>query len=72
MKKINKEIIRLNRFIAMCGVCSRRKADQLIEEGSITVNNSVINKMGYKLAKNDVVRFNGKVISAICGIYKLY
>src|SRR5690606_22488033 len=54
-------LIRLNRYIANAGVCSRRKADELIEAGVIQVNGEVVNTLGTKVdpAKDDV-RYNGE------------
>ncbi|MEM6813636.1 MAG: pseudouridine synthase [Bacteroidota bacterium] len=52
--------IRLNRFIANAGVCSRRDADTLIVKGKIKVNGNVLTEMGYKVKKTDVVEYRGK------------
>jgi len=58
------EEIRLNRFIAMCGICSRRKADHLIQDGQITINGSIINLLGHKVKfPKDEVCWNGNIIS---------
>ena len=58
-----KEKIRLNRFIAMCGVCSRRKADTLIEEGYISINDKTITLLGHQVQSlKDVVRYKGNII----------
>lgn len=54
---------RLNKYIASCGVCSRRKADELIESGKVRVNGNIMTQMGYKVEENDVVTVNGKVVS---------
>jgi len=54
--------IRINRFIAMCGVCSRRKADELIQKGLIKVNNSIVTTPGYTVSLKDRVCFRGKTI----------
>ncbi len=62
MKRLDKTLIRINRFIAMSGVCSRRKADILIKEGKISVNNKIIYELGVKVSAQDVVCFNGKQI----------
>lgn len=51
--------IRLNRYIAHCGVCSRREADILISDGKIRVNKKIITEMGYKVMPGDKV-FMGK------------
>jgi 23S rRNA pseudouridine2605 synthase len=50
----------LNKFIAHCGVGSRRDAVPLIKEGKITVNGNVITEPGFKVTDKDVVMFNGK------------
>lgn len=52
--------IRLNRFIANAGVCSRRDADQLIADGLIKVNGKVVSEMGYKVLRTDKVVYKGK------------
>ena len=57
------DIIRLNRYIAHSGICSRREADKLIAAGDIMVNNVVITQMGHKVhVKNDQIHFRGKSI----------
>jgi 23S rRNA pseudouridine2605 synthase len=53
------EGIRLNRYIAHCGVCSRREADQLIADGKIKVNKKLVTEMGFKVMPGDNV-FMGK------------
>jgi len=50
--------VRLNRYIANSGVCSRREADKIIAEGKIKVNGVVVNKMGIKIKKTDKVTYN--------------
>lgn len=57
------ETTRLNKFIAECGVCSRREADRLIEEGRVTVNGRVAG-MGVRVGKGDEVICNGKTLSS--------
>lgn len=52
----------LNKFIARCGVCSRRDAVELIKSGKITVNKEVLTEPGYKVQEQDVVRMDGKII----------
>ena len=51
--------IRLNRYIAHCGVCSRREADELIADGKIKVNKKLVTEMGFKVMPGDNV-FMGK------------
>jgi len=55
------EATRINKYLSEVGYCSRRKADQLIEEGRITVNGKVP-EMGTKVTAADEIRVNGKLI----------
>ena len=55
------EVVRLNKFIANSGVCSRREADTLIQSGVVTVNGEVVTELGTKVnVLKDDVRFNGQ------------
>jgi len=63
--------VRLNRFIATSGVCSRREADQYITAGVVTVNGQVITELGTKVAPGDDVRFNGEPLSGEQKVYIL-
>lgn len=54
------EEVRLNKYIANAGICSRRKADELIEQGLVKVNGEVITAMGHKVQPGDVVLYNGE------------
>ena len=63
--------IRLNRYIANCGVCSRRDADQLIEDGHITVNGKIIRDMGVKITPEDQVYYKGKKLTMDKKVYIL-
>ena len=65
------EKIRLNRFIANSGVCSRREADELIRMGLISVNGKVITEMGFKVNPGDEVRHESKVLRAERPVYIL-
>lgn len=57
-------MVRLNKFIADSGICSRRKADKFINSGLIKVNNEVVTNLGYKISKiHDIVKFNNKILS---------
>ena len=59
----NDDTIRLNRYIANAGICSRRKADELIEAGVISVNGEVVSELGYKVNPvKDVIRYNGETL----------
>jgi 23S rRNA pseudouridine2605 synthase len=63
--------IRLNKYISNAGVCSRRDADILIQNGQVTVNGKVVTELGYKVEKNDLVGFNGKVLKSEKHVYVL-
>jgi 23S rRNA pseudouridine2605 synthase len=65
------ENMRLNRFIANSGVCSRREADELISKGMISVNGSPVTDLGTKVKYNDDVRYKGKKLSAEKKVYVL-
>jgi 23S rRNA pseudouridine2605 synthase len=63
--------IRLNRYIANAGVCSRREADDLILAGLVTVNGVAIEEMGYQVKPTDDVRYNGERLSREKKVYIL-
>lgn len=63
--------IRLNRFIANAGVCSRREADTFIAAGMVQINGKVVTELGTKVFPTDEVRFDGNRISAEKKIYLL-
>lgn len=52
--------VRLNKYIANAGICSRREADVLIASGAVSVNGEVITQMGYKVKPDDVVNYGGE------------
>ena len=54
--------MRLNKYIASAGICSRRKADDLIANGNVKVNGAVMREMGFDVSENDRVQVNGKLI----------
>ena len=56
------DIVRLNRFIANAGICSRREADTLIPEGVVEINGKIVTELGTKVKLSDVVKVNGKKI----------
>jgi len=65
-----KEEIRLNKFIANSGVCSRREADQLIQAGVVTVNGEVVTELGTKVnILKDEVKFNGETLKGEEKVY---
>ena len=56
--------VRLNKFIADAGICSRRNADMYISAGNVTVNGEVMTTLGYRVKPTDEVRFDGKLLSS--------
>ena len=65
-----KEEIRLNKFIANSGVCSRREADTMIQAGVVTVNGEVVTELGTKVnVLTDVVKFNGETLRGEAKVY---
>lgn len=64
---------RLNKYIASTGLCSRRKADELIEEGKVCVNGKVINELGFHVREKDKVSVDGKIVRPqILQYYRFY
>ena len=65
-------LIRLNRYIANAGICSRRKADELIEAGVVSVNGEVVSELGAKIdPMKDVIRYNGETLKREKMVYVL-
>lgn len=56
------EPIRLNKYMANAGVCSRREADEHIAAGLVKVNGEVVTELGTKITRNDVVEYNGEAV----------
>ncbi len=56
--------MRLNKYIASSGLCSRRKADELIASGKVELNGAVVNEMGVQVGPEDQVMVNGSIIEA--------
>ncbi|MFP4092578.1 MAG: pseudouridine synthase [Cyclobacteriaceae bacterium] len=64
-------LIRLNRYIANAGVCSRREADSFITLGEVRVNGKVVTELGTKVQLSDKVTFKGKVLNPEKPVYVL-
>lgn len=62
-KPLKSDDIRLNKYIANSGACSRRDADIYIQSGNVKVNGIAITEMGYKVKPGDVVNFDGATIT---------
>lgn len=54
--------MRINKYIAKSGYCSRRKADNLIEKGQVKVNGIILDKPGYEVYEDDLVSINGEIL----------
>ncbi len=63
--------VRLNKFMANAGVCSRREADEHIKNGLVTVNGVVMSELGTKITYGDKVEFNGKDVTVEQKVYVL-
>ena len=63
--------MRLNRFIANAGVCSRREADTYISSGMVSVNGNIVTELGVKVLPTDEVRFDGTKLNAEKKVYLL-
>ncbi len=63
--------IRLNRYLANAGVCSRREADAHIQAGDVTVNGEIITELGHKVLRSDNVAFKGNPVSLEDKVYIL-
>ena len=57
------EQVRLNKYMANAGICSRREADEYITSGKVKVNGEVVTELGTKISRNDVVEYDEKVVT---------
>ncbi len=57
------ELIRLNKFMANAGICSRREADEFIQQGLVKVNGEVVTELGTKISHSDTVEYDEKVVA---------
>ena len=65
------EPVRLNKFLANAGVCSRREADEFIQAGVVTVNGQVVTELGTKILRTDEVHFHDQLVSPEKKVYVL-
>jgi 23S rRNA pseudouridine2605 synthase len=65
------DTIRLNKYIANAGICSRREADEFIKTGVVSVNGKVVTEMGFQVNPGDDVKFNNDRIKAEKKVYLL-
>ncbi len=64
--------MRLNKYIALSGFCSRRKADEYIEAGKVKVNGNTVSDFGFSVTKNDKVTIEGKLLEPEAKTYIRY
>ena len=65
------EPIRLNKFLANAGICSRREADEFIAAGVVSVNGEVVTELGTKIKRTDEVKFHDEPVSVERKVYVL-
>ena len=65
------EPVRLNKFLANAGVCSRREADEFIQAGVVTVNGEVVTELGSKVLRTDTVCFHNEPVTLEKKVYVL-
>lgn len=70
-KSEDSDLVRLNKYIANAGICSRREADTLIESGAVSVNGKIVTQLGTKVSKDDVVQFGGETLKRERMVYVL-
>ena len=73
-KEINydpNEPLRLNKFLANAGICSRREADEFIQAGVVTVNGEVVTELGTKILRTDEVKFHDQPVKIEKKVYVL-
>jgi len=63
-KPENDGLTRLNKYLAMAGICSRREADKYIENGMVSINGKVVTELGTKVKPGDVVEYGGEKVKA--------
>lgn len=63
--------VRLNKYIANAGICSRREADELISSGVVQVNGKTITEMGYKVKPTDIIKYGGQTLKKERLVYLL-
>ena len=63
--------VRLNKFLANAGVCSRREADEFIQAGVVTVNGKVVTELGTKVLRTDDVKFHDQTVKMEKKVYVL-
>lgn len=70
-QNVNDGSIRLNKYIANSGICSRREADEMIKVGAVAVNGKIVTELGTKISPNDKVQYGGETIKNERKVYML-
>ena len=70
-KQVGENLIRLNKYLANAGLCSRREADAFIAAGVVQVNGQIITQLGYKISLGDKVQFGGNSVHKDKSVYIL-
>ena len=65
------ELVRLNKFLANAGVCSRREADEFIQAGVVSVNGEVVTELGTKVKRSDEIKFHDQPVNVEKKVYVL-
>ncbi|MBI9033389.1 MAG: pseudouridine synthase [Bacteroidales bacterium] len=68
---VEKDWVRLNKFLADAGVCSRREADRLIEAGTVTINGEVVTTLGTRVLPTDKIQYGGSILKSEKLVYLL-
>ncbi|HRZ98592.1 MAG TPA: pseudouridine synthase, partial [Paludibacter sp.] len=63
--------VRLNKFLANAGICSRREADEFIQAGVISVNGEIVNELGVKVMHSDKIMFHNQLVRSERKVYIL-
>lgn len=71
-EKTSKDTIRLNRWLALCGVGARRKVESFITDGRVTVNGEIVIEPGRQVAPDDIVMFDGEPVVPVKQTYLIY
>ena len=71
VKQEGANLVRLNKYLANAGICSRREADTYIATGVVKVNGEIITQLGYKVAPGDKVQFGGNAVHKEKSVYIL-
>jgi len=65
------ELIRLNKYLASTGICSRREADEFISAGLVSVNGKLVTELGVKISPGDLIKYNGETLREEKKVYIL-